>query len=160
MNGNPGPKKVNTDTLLSKIYYNPSHPGSFGGINTLKRQVGKKVSGKELKNWLTKQDTYTLHKPVRHHFKRQRILVSDIDEQWEADLVDLSALSKHNKNFRYLLTVIDTLSKYAWAIPLKTKTGKELVFAFSKIIKTSKRKPEKLRTDKGGEFVNKIFQAF
>jgi len=160
MNGNHGIRNDKTDALLSKIYYDPSHPGSFGGINALKRIVGNKVSENQLKNWLSTQDTYTLHKPVRHHFKRKRILVSDIDEQWEADLVDLSGLARYNKNFKYLLTVIDTLSKYAWAIPLKTKTGNELVSAFSKLLRTSKRVPEKLRSDKGGEFINKKFQKF
>jgi len=160
MSGNLGNKRKKIDKLLSNIYYNPSHSGSYGGVSALKRAVGAKVSTPLIEEWLRNQDTYTLHKPVRRHFKRRRIIVSDIDEQWEADLVDLTGIAKYNKNFNFLLTVIDSLSKFAWVIPLKTKTGGELVSAFKKIFSKSKRRPKNLRTDKGGEFVNKKFQLF
>jgi len=50
---------------------------------------------------------------------------------------------------RYLLTVIDVFSKYGWMLPLKDKTGKSVADAFKEIFKKSKRKPEKLWTDKG-----------
>ena len=39
--------------------------------------------------------------------------------------MDLSAYASFNNRFEFLPTVIDIFSKYAWAIPLKTKTGKE-----------------------------------
>jgi hypothetical protein len=38
--------------------------------------------------------------------------------------VDLAKLSSYNKGFKYLLTCIDVLSRYAWVVPLKDKTGK------------------------------------
>ena len=76
----------------------------------------------------TKQYTYTLHKPVRYRFKRNRVIVGAIDEQWEADLVIMDSLSKYNNGFKLL-------SKYAWAEPIKTKTGENLVKAFEKILK-------------------------
>jgi hypothetical protein len=37
----------------------------------------------------------------------------------QADLVDLAKLSSYNKGFKYLLTCIDVLSRYAWVVPLK-----------------------------------------
>ena len=40
-------------------------------------------------------------------------------------------------------------------LPLKDKTGKSAADAFKEIFKKSKRKPEKLWTDKGREFYNK-----
>ena len=58
-----------------------------------------------------------------------------------------------------MLTCIDVFSKYAWAIPLKSKTGKDLVEAFKQILKSC-RKPKHLQTDKGSEFLNRIFQQF
>ena len=44
----------------------------------------------------------------------------------------MRSLSQYNKNFNYILTVIDVLSKYAWAIPIKRKTGDFVVEAFKK----------------------------
>ncbi len=79
------------------------------------------------------------------------------DVQFQADLVDMSAHSKENYNITFLLTCIDVFSKYAWARPLKNKTGKEVTKAFDSILKEN-RVPQKLQTDKGTEFFNKHFQ--
>ena len=43
-------------------------------------------------------------------------------------------------------------------IPLKDKTGKEIINAFKDLFKN--RKPKKLRTDKGKEFVMKNVKCF
>ena len=68
-------------------------------------------------------------------------------------MADLSALSKVNDGYKFLLLVIDTFSKYGYLIPLKNKKGKTVADALKDIFK--KRKPEKLWTDKGKEFDNK-----
>ena len=50
------------------------------------------------------------------------------------------------------MTVIDVYSKYGWIVPLKTKTGKEVVSALTKLFKIAV--PSRLWTDKGTEFYN------
>ena len=42
---------------------------------------------------------------------------------WGTDLADMQWISKFNKEFRFLLCVIDIFSKYTWAVPLKDKKG-------------------------------------
>ena len=74
--------------------------------------------------------------------------------------MDVQALKKDNDGYRFLLTVIDVLSKYAWVVPLKDKTGKSLVDAFDTVFKKDERVPERLQTDAGKEFLNKEFQRF
>ena len=86
--------------------------------------------------------------------------MSGIDDQWQADLVDLSSLKKENKNYKYLLTCIDVFSKFAWIEPLKDKNGKSLKEAFARILKKAQRKPRALQTDKGSEFTNKLLQRW
>ena len=78
--------------------------------------------------------------------------------QWEADLVDIHGLAKYNNNFKFLLNVIDSLSKYAFVIPLKAKMGSSIVKAFTKIFKA--RQPRKLHTDSGKVLLNRNFQQF
>ena len=95
---------------------------------------------------------------MRKHYSRNRVIVGGIDHQWQADLVDLQSLSKYNNGYKYLLTCNDILSKFAWATLLKTKTGKELATAFETILKSG-RKPMRLQTDEGKEFLNRHFQA-
>ena len=40
-----------------------------------------------------------------------------------------------NKGYKFLLTVIDIFSKYAWAITVKSKTGKDIAAAIETILK-------------------------
>lgn len=68
-----------------------------------------------------------------------------MNEQFVMDLVDLQKLAKWNKGYKYLLTVIDVLSKYAWVEPLKSKSAAQLVAALERLRKrTSPRNPEKV----------------
>ena len=119
----------------------------------------EKPKRKDVQDWLSQQDLYTLHKPARRRYKRSRVIVSGINVQFQADLADVQNLSRYNKGYKYLLTCIDVFSKYAWTVPLKTKRGQELVKAFQTIL-SSGRKPNKLQTDQGKEFVNEHFQKF
>jgi hypothetical protein len=64
---------------------------------------------KQIKAWLQKQRTYTLHKLIRQKFQRRQTRVGGIDIQWQADLADLQMLMKDNDQYRYLLCVIDVL---------------------------------------------------
>ena len=143
-----------------KDIYNPQHPAAFGGVEAIYRAAQKdrvNINRQRIKEWLSKQPTYTLHKPIRKRFKRNRVMVNGIDQQWQADLVDMTSLSEYNSDYKYILTCIDVLSKYAWAVPLKNKTGLTLIDAFKQILKNG-RKPHLLQTDKGTEFLNRNFQ--
>ena len=62
--------------------------------------------------------------PVIKKFQRIQIQTHYKDECWSIDLIDRSSLSKYNKNYKFILTIIDSHTKYAWAIPLKDKSGK------------------------------------
>ena len=63
---------------------------------------------------------------------------------WGVDLADMQLISKSNKEFRFLLCVIDIFSKYAWVVPLKDKKNVSIVNAFQKTLKQSNRKPNKI----------------
>jgi hypothetical protein len=64
----------------------------------------------------------------------------------------------YNDGYAHLLTVIDVFSKYAWAVPLKSKSAENVMNAFRVIL--SKRKPLKIQSDKGTEFSNEKFKRF
>ena len=91
-------------------------------------------------------------------FRRERIIPLCKDETWSADLIDKSSLGKYNNNYKFILTVIDIFTKYAWAIPLKNKSGLSITNGF-KIVLGGSRKPEKLFVDRGSEFYNKTFKS-
>ena len=149
---------------LDKIYYNPQDPGSYGGVKRLlkrAKEVGiPEISQAKIRDYLRDQQAYTLHKPARKHFLRNRTITGAIDKQWQADLADMQSLASSNSGYKYILTVIDIFSKFAWAIPTKSKSSKDIVPAFETLFKKSApRKPERLQTDAGKEFLNKDVQA-
>lgn len=129
--------------VMKKVYYNPAHPGSFGGVERLCKAV-EDETGEKVK---TEQDAYTLHKPARVCFTRNRVFVTKPLNQFQADLCDMQALVEHNNGYRYLLTVIDVFSKKAYARALKKKTAGEVVEAVFR----ESQIPEKLQTDAGKE---------
>jgi Integrase core domain/Chromo (CHRromatin Organisation MOdifier) domain len=145
-------KADKTSEQLKKTYYNANT--GYGGIDDLSRKTGQKPG--KVKEFLDQQDVYTLHRPIRKKFARRKVYVHKIDEQWQADLVDMNLKEFGNLNhpFKYILTVIDCFSKYTWAVPIKNKTGDEIVAAFTRIFTDYKRIPNKIQTDAGTEFYN------
>ena len=147
---------------ISKLYDDPSIPGSLGGLNKALREFKKYIPSltmKMLKDWAKEHIGYSIHRPSRKSFLRERILTSTIDYLWEADLVDMTHIKEENDDVTFLLVCIDTFSKYLWVRMLQRKTGAEIIRAFDSILGEG-RSPKKLRTDKGSEFMNKPFQAF
>lgn len=104
-----------------------------------------------------KQLAQELHRRVVKKFPTRRVHVPSLDHTWGADLVEMGKDAAENDGFRYILTVIDVWSRYAWARPVKQKTAAAVWGAFNDIIQTSGRRPEKLWVDQGKEFVNKKF---
>jgi hypothetical protein len=107
---------------------------------------------------MNKETVKELHKPVTRHFERRKVIANSIDDIWSADLVDMIKLP--DGKYKYILTVIDILSKYAWGIPLTNKRSSTVLDAFENIMKSSDRKPNKLWTDSGSEFYSTVFKKF
>ena len=142
-------KKLDLSQQWLGRYHDPRTPGSLGGVS---RFAGAhRLPLKQAQRVLERDLAYTLHKPRRRHFGTLPVIVGGLDDQWVADLVEVQPLAKYNRGIRYLLTVLDVLSMYAWVQPLKAKTGVALVRAFHKILKQGRR-PNRLQTDRGKEF--------
>ena len=82
------------------------------------------------------------------------VIGSGPNEIWSGDLIGMREFYNDNKDYNYLLNVIDIFCKYAWSVPLKTKTGTEIAKAFESIM--TKNHPKKLWVDQDTEFYNEI----
>ena len=72
----------------------------------------------------------------------------------------MQGIAMQNGGMRYLLTVIDVFSKFAWAIPVHSKDAKAITAAFGQVLTTANpRHSQRLQTDKGKEFFNSNFQS-
>lgn len=154
-------KNSRMDKILDSVYYDTKSPACYSGILAVHREAKKRdttIRLPDVKNYLNRQYTYTIHKLTRKKFKRNKIKAVGVDTNWQADLCDLQKLAKHNDGNKYLLVCIDVFSKYAWAEPIKDKRASTVAKAFARILKKDGRKPWWLLTDKGREFTGKDFQ--
>ena len=69
-----------TNQLLQKLYYEVDRPSALGGVDKLYRAARRYgLKRTQVLDWLRQQPGYTLHKPARKHFRRNRVIVFDID---------------------------------------------------------------------------------
>jgi hypothetical protein len=142
---------------LKTNYTNVGHPIAFSGITNVYNYYNGRIPLDRIKFLLSGKESYTLHrefhKNVRNisfsHFKRY---------QFQMDLVDIQSHAKANDGVRYLFTVIDTFTRYAFVRPLKDKYGKTVVNAFKSILDEAQTKPYQIVMDKGTEFNNQDFK--
>ena len=133
-----------------KIYFDPKHWAGLGSLKTLEKAISKKVD-------LTKYRGYTIHRPARKRMSMYRpYRAAAYGYQLQADLNDMISLKHSNNGYQYILTVIDIFTRYAWALPLKTKHGEAVTRAFKTIFKEVS--PIYLQTDSGKEFYNSEFR--
>ena len=71
-----------------------------------------------------------LYKPIIRKFEKRKVYSCFRDNIWGIVWADMQALSKSNKENKYLLCAIDLFSQYVWVIPIKIKKGVSLVNAF------------------------------
>lgn len=103
-----------------------------------------------------------LHRPARINYPRRNVTLKGLNDLYQADLVEMQPYAKINKGFRYILTMINCLSKFAFAIPLKDKSGPVVSKALEPIL--AKYKMKNFQTDQGTEWfnihVNKLMKKY
>jgi hypothetical protein len=141
---------------MEQYYKDPSLPASFSGVNKIARH--SKNKNKIVSKNLNKIDSYALHKPLKRRFKRSRVVVGGINNQFESDLFDLTRYRKWNSGYGYILIVIDAFSRYLMVQPLKTKKALEVCNALKKILKNNSC--YNIHTDAGGEYLSRVLGSF
>ena len=144
------------DVKLKRLYLNKKNAGSYSGAKTffknLPDKVQQRTNPKKSLKVLQHIKTYVKNRPAPRKFRRRRVVVHGIDDQWGIDLADIPKLAPYNNQMRYIFICIDVFSKYLWAVPMKTKRAVETAEVLKNIINSSGRKPTRVQVDKGTEF--------
>ena len=151
-------ENTDKDEIL-KAYKDPKI-GLVGLNDFIKRMKLQGYSKDKVKEAINNEDAYVLNKPSQNKFTRRTIVLNHKNETWCADLADVSNEEKENNGTRFLLIVIDGMSKFAWVKPLKTKKPEDVKKSLNEIITSSKQKPINLWTDDGLEFTAKIMKDY
>lgn len=151
------------DQLLDNTYYSKDSPAFMAGQVAVLREAKKTEKSVRLAHvveYLHRQDAYTIHKPLRRRFPRNKVVPIWLHTDWACDLVDVASIARHNDGHTFILTVKDMLSRYCWAQPLKNKKPETVVDAFRIIVDEAPRVCWRLFSDKGTEFCGKPMQDF
>ena len=149
---------VNKNETLRRLYETSKTPHSFTGIQGLlktARKIDPSITRKDVKSFLEKQESYTLHKITRKKFTRRKVLAPKPGVIASCDLADMSKLSRFNSGFKYILIFIDVFSRLGQAVPVKSKDGKTMVNALRTILESGYfDNLSRLNSDEGKEFYN------
>lgn len=100
-----------------------------------------------------------IHSPARRNYVRLKTEMRGIEDTLQADLVEMIPFARHNRGYKYILTVINIFSKKAYARPLKNKTGEEVKTALVSILDSLRYRVKHIHTDRGKEFYNTTVRA-
>ena len=142
---------ANKEELLEYLatkFKEKGHPLYNAGIKTIYFIFDGSLKVKDIEDFIERQHSYTIYKetkkgplnPIYKRFKRQ---------QFQIDLLEIRNISKDNKDFNFLLTVIDVYTKFAWAVPLHNKEAKTVLEAFKTVIYNLDEKPLNVVSDLG-----------
>ena len=145
---------------LASIYFDPANPAAFSGLEKTWKLIKAegKVTKKQLYQWLHEQDTYTAYFPLKRKFKRPRTISPRVNSIWGSDVAYMLPFAEHNDGYSYFVVFIDIFSRYAYAEPMKTLRGREMVDVMKTVFE--KDRPRSLYTDSGSEYTNKLVQNY
>ena len=94
-----------------------------------------KITAEGLKNLLSVR--MMIDTPARKNYQRRHVDIRGIDETRQAGLVEMQPYEKKNKGYKYILTIIDIFSKFAWAVLVKSKKGEDVTAAMKSLLDNS-----------------------
>ena len=102
--------------MINEIYTDLKNPASLSGVSELKKALPDK-SINEIKDYLSSNNVYTLHKKQAKKFKRRKFICSRPGAIITADVAYMHHYEKQNEGFKYLVVFIDMFSRYTHVVP-------------------------------------------
>ncbi len=148
--------------ILKRYYYGiVNNSSTYRGPKALYKAVKgagyKGISLQMCKNFLKSQETYTLYRPARKNYKRNKIIAQEVAELLQFDIMELTDYKAANKGFAYALIATDTFSKYTFVAPLLDKSADSVAKAFESIFQTGYI-PRNAYSDNDRAFLSKKMQ--
>lgn len=126
--------------------------------NEAKKQKVEGISREALKLFLSTHESKQLFKPLPE--SKGKTASEGQQFRVQMDLIDLkyspSRFRGKGPQFRYILVVIDVMSRFVWTAPLINKEPATVEPILRRLINSMDKKPVFVFTDKGNEFTNEV----
>ena len=119
------------DYVLRDIYYNQDT--GFQNQQRTYKAAKKRLSDitpEYAREWFSKQKGQQL-KPYRGF---NSYIVDRPSQEVAADLADFSRNAIYNRGYGYIFIAVDAFTKFAWAVPMKSKDASECAMALTEVI--------------------------
>lgn len=149
---------ADTYQILKHVYYDVNSPACYAGVEKVYREAKRlnpNITRKDVERFLEGERTYTVYRSIVRKFPRLKTRASGLHTDWQADLAIFISTARKNNNYKYLLVVVDVLSRRVYVEPVKTKRSIDMIPAFERIFERAGTTPWRLYTDRGLEFVAK-----
>ena len=147
---------------LAENYTKAGSPIGFQGPLKIFKYYNGSLKLKDIKDFLSKSNTYTLFRENRKRARQYNPYVVYAPRAvLESDLVDMyESLKSFNDDVRYIVTYIDVFTKAVWSRGIKTKDGDTMVEVFNELHDDIKKggKVRKIVSDLGREFTGKKYK--
>ncbi|KAI6172284.1 hypothetical protein M3Y98_00955900 [Aphelenchoides besseyi] len=147
--------------LILDAYRSLDSSAAYSSVGNLRRALKSKNIGSDaIRKVLEDDRTASLHKQRRLRFKRLKVRPAGFFTDASMDLMFMPELHKWNNGFRYVLVLVESLSRRVFTQPLRTKKPEEIIDALKSMFREVDYLFWSIFTDLGKEFDNQKVKRF
>jgi len=152
-------KKKTAEELVKEIYNDPTTIRKTAtNIHQKLREQGHRYLLADIKRIIEDLPENQVYRKTKATTKKQQvypIVTNDPLELWNADIMFMDQTP--DKNFKYILNIIDCFSKYVWSFPLVNKSAESVAKRLKTVLELNlngrKNVPSVFASDNGTEFL-------
>ncbi len=134
------------------------HPGIKASIKLLNKSFIWPYLSKDVRTWSQSCENCQKNK-VNKNIHSLPDFFPNVKEKFQHIHIDLTGPFPPNKNFRYLLTIIDRFTRWPEAIPLETTKTDEIINALINNWVSRFGVPNNITSDRGPQFTSQIWRG-
>ena len=109
----------------------------------------------DVRSVLNRLELSQTHRPInKSSIVRPIVIEKSAFSYMQMDLINIETLAPFNKQTKFLLTIIDLFSRYAYVNPIKNNTGVIVSAVLDQFLTSLPKKPSVMSSDNGAEFIN------
>lgn len=145
--------------VLEQLFNDDSNTIGKGVVAFYKYVISKyiNITRNDVNEFLATKGYYQMSQSITKRINKP-IIAKFPNQMWGIDLIDLNEYISSNKNWRYIMTVVDIFSRKVFLNKLKLKEAINTATAFEEITNKLNVTPKYLLSDNGTEWLGEFSQ--